>query len=225
MMLAAFDGDALYQLVILVLLGAGGLVKKFIERQQAGQGGAGAGEDVTRRRREDTRQRLAELEEEAGEVQGDPWLTFVEGEGPAPTDELPEGALLFDPNLLEEPVAAAAAPTRERSIEGGALEEFSLEGTSFDDGDASAQPWEPGERIRESVFDDIEQSVSQDITQHVDADMSGGVRGEAAKTTVPAHRRLRARRGWRDAVIVAEVLGSPVSLRGPASQPAGLRSD
>lgn len=222
MTLAAFDGDALYQLVILVLLGGGGLVKKFIERKQTGKGEPGEGESVKRRQREETLSRLAELERGGVELKADPFNPSAREASAREPVELQAKEFAIEPILVEEPYDASLA-TREVSIEGGALEEFSLEGGSYDLGTTSKEPWEPGGRIRASVFSDIELSVEHDITQHIEADMASGVRGEARAVKVPTHTRLRAHRGWRDAVIVAEVLGLPVSMRGPASQPAGLR--
>ena len=224
MTLAAFDGDALYQLVILVLLGGGGLVKKFIERNQTGKGEPGEGESVKRRQREETLSRLAELERGGVELKADPFNPSAREASAWEPVELQAKELAIEPILVEEPVDLSLA-TREESIEGGALEEFSLEGGSYDLGTTSKEPWEPGGRIRASVFSDIELSVEHDITQHIEADMAGGVRGEATTVKIPTHTTLRAHRGWRDAVIVAEVLGSPVSMRGPASQPAGLRDE
>ena len=227
MTLAAFEGDSLYQIVILVLFGVGSLVKKFWEARQGGQAEPGEGESATRRQREETLSRLAEFERGGVELKADPFNPFNPSAREASEREPVQfhtQELAIEPILVEEPVDLSLA-TREVSIEGGALEEFSLQGGAFDLGTTSKEPWEPGGRMRASVFSDIELSVEHDITQHVDADMAGGVRGEAGVAKIPAHKRLRARRGWRDAVIVAEVLGSPVSLRGPASQPAGLRDE
>jgi hypothetical protein len=224
MTLAAFDGDALYQLVILALLGGGGLVKKFFEARQGGQDDSSQGSPYKfKTHRDEGPLRRSSGTRRSADRPLDPWVASIEEGGVPPETSAPQ-ELVPEPILVQEPVDAAAA-TPEVSIEGGALEEFSLEGGSFDLGTASKEPWEPGGRIRESVFADIEQSVAHDITEHVDADMAGGVRGEAGVVNVPVHKRLRARRGWRDAVIVAEVLGSPVSMRGPASQPAGLRDE
>jgi hypothetical protein len=221
MTLAAFDGDSLYQLVILALLGGGSLVKKFFEAKQGGAGAPGKGESVSQRRREETLSRLRALEQSPEEPGVDPWSASVEAEEAA-TQQMREPVL--EAASVEEPFDLALA-TREESIEGGAIEEFSLEGGSFDQGTASQEPFQPGNRIRRSVFEDIEQSVAHDITEHVAADMAGGVRGEARKSEVRVQKVLHAKSGWRDAVIAAEILGSPVSLRDPASQPAGLRSE
>jgi hypothetical protein len=224
MTLAAFDGDALYQLVILVLLGGGGLVKKFIERNQAGEGEPGEGESATRRQREETLSRLAEFERGGVELKADPFNPSAREASAREPVQLYTKELAMEPILLEEPFDASLA-TREVSIEGGALEEFSLEGGVFETEMSSKEPLDLSGRMRASVFEDIEQSVSHDITEHVAADMAGGVRGEATEARATSHKRSRARRGWRAAVIAAEVLGSPVCMRGPASQPAGLRDE
>jgi len=226
MSLAAFDGDALYQLVILIILGGGSLVKKFFEGRQGGQDDPSQGSPYKFKthRDEGPLRRSSRTRRSSVDRPLDPWVATVE-EGDAQVSEAEAlRELVVEPELVEVPFDPAAA-TREVSIEGGPLEEFSLEGRSFDDGTASTEPWEPEQRIRESVFKDIEESVSKDITQHVDADMSGGVRGEAQVPTVKVHKVQRAHRGWRDAVIAAEILGAPVSLRDPATQAAGLRSE
>jgi hypothetical protein len=229
MTLAALDGDALYQIVILALLGGGSLVKKFFEAQQARRvvqdaKGPDAFERANRRKREQTMDRLADVEEEMDDDIQDPWVA-QESEGAdvgAPEKVYRE----LDPAPLPTRGRVdAAAATLEVSIEGGALEDFSTVVETADRGSSSGGRWEPGGRIRESVFADIEQSVAHDIIEHVDADMAGGVRGEARAGKVRIQKVPRARYGWRDAVIAAEVLASPVSLRDSASQPAGLRSE
>ena len=227
MNLAAFDSEAIGQLVILLLLGAGSLVKKFFEAKQVVDDAKGpdAFERANERKRTEIFDRLADLEEEMEQELQDPWGPGGGEEVRAKsTESLGVEELVGEPTFVAESYDPAAA-TREVSIESASLEGVSLEGASFDQGTASTEPWEPGGRIRASVFEDIEQSVSKDITEHVAADMAGGVRGEATAVKATVHKLSRAHRGWRDAVIAAEILGAPVSLRGPATQPLGLRSE
>lgn len=229
MSLAAFDAEAIGQLVILILLGAGSLVKKFFEARQVVDDAKG-NEEIKRRVKERSRSdifdRLAEIEEEMGSQLQDPWGRAPEEEARAEAPAaLQLEELVGEPVLVEE-ASDPGAPTREASIEGPSLEGASLEGASFDQGTVSSEPWRPEERIRASVFEDIERSVAKDITEHVTADMSGGVRGEASAVRAQAKLQDKrgAHRGWRDAVIAAELLGQPVALKGPATQPAGLRN-
>jgi len=227
MSLAAFDSEAIGQLVILILLGAGSLVKKFLEGKQVVDDAKGpdAFERASKRKRTEIFDRLAELEEEMEVEPQDPWGPGGGAAVRARSAEALELEELVDgPMFLEEPYDPAAS-TPEVSIESASLEGASLEGASFDQGTVPNEPWMPGARIRASVFEDIEQSVSKDITEHVAADMAGGVRGEAKAVRATVHKQSRAHRGWRDAVIAAEILGAPVSLRGPATQPLGLRSE
>lgn len=230
MSLAAFDAEAIGQLVILILLGAGSLVKKFFEARQVVDDAKG-NEEIKRRVKERSRSdifdRLAEIEEEMGSQLQDPWGRAPEEEARAEAPAaLQLEELVGEPVLVEE-ASDPGAPTREASIEGPSLEGASLEGASFDQGTVSSEPWRPEERIRASVFEDIERSVAKDITEHVTADMSGGVRGEASAVSAQAKLQDKrgAHRGWRDAVIAAELLGQPVALKGPATQPAGLRNE
>ncbi len=230
MSLAAFDAEAIGQLVILILLGAGSLVKKFFEARQVVEDAKG-NEEIKRRVKERSRSdifdRLAEIEEQMGSQPQDPWGRGSEGEARAEAPAaLQLEELVGEPVLVEE-AYDPGAPTREASIEGPSLEGASLEGASFDQGTVSSEPWRPEERIRASVFEDIERSVAKDITEHVAADMSGGVRGEASAVKAQAKLQSKrgAHRGWRDAVIAAELLGQPVALKGPATQPAGLRNE
>ena len=230
MSLAAFDAEAIGQLVILILLGAGSLVKKFFEARQVVDDAKGQGEikrRIEERSRSDIFDRLAEIEEEMGSQLQDPWGRAPEGKARAEAPAaLQLEELVGEPVLVEE-AYDPGAPTREASIEGPSLEGASLEGASFDQGTVSSEPWRPEERIRASVFEDIERSVAKDITEHVAADMSGGVRGEASAVKAQAKLQSKrgAHRGWRDAVIAAELLGQPVALKGPATQPAGLRNE
>jgi len=223
-MLAAVD-DSILNVVVLVLLGAGSLVKSFLDRKKAQEGEAGAGSSVGRSRRNETRKRLAKME--GGEKDApakDPWQVLLEGGDPRTAED---GAAMeeevVEPVFIEEPVAGPSAPTPEVSIESEALGGLILERGSFDDGTLSTEPWDPGERIRKSVFEDIEQSVRSDVSEHVAADMGEGVRGEG-QAEQPVHLKRRAHRGWRDAVVAAEVLGAPLALRDSESQPGGLRN-
>lgn len=227
-MLAAFDPDSLLKLVVLVLLGSGGLVKSFLERKRARE--AGGGESVSHRRRAETQRRLAELEaEERGVPAEDPWQILLEGGDPrtaagraAVEEELLEEELVSEPFFVEEPVVSASAATPEVSIEGRALGVSSAELGSYDEGQALAEPWDPGARIQAAVFEDIERMVVSDVTEHVRADMGEGVRGEAGSVAAIVERPAHARRGWRGAVLAAEVLGPPLALRDLARQPSGL---
>jgi len=227
--LAAFDSEAIFQLVVLVLLGSGGMVKKFMERKRGQDGEAGV---ARRRRSAEARAQRSELEEgEPDAPAEDPWQIVLGGgdlqmveDSAVMEEELFEEEVFVEPAPVEESVVAASAPTPEVSIEGPALGMESVFSGSFDQGTISKEAWNPGERIRESVFKDIEQSVSADISEHIKADMGEGVRGEATVVEIPVHTMRHARRGWRDAVVAAEALGAPLALRDSASLPAGLRS-
>ena len=240
-MLAAVD-ESLFQLAVLLLLGAGSLVKTFLERKrkremeipsEAGvEQGDGEGEPakdplqalleavdpqtrVSYRRREDTLKRLAGVEdaEEQAELEQE---GFVE--------ELPDETAFVEA-LAASAATSAAAPTPEASILGAGLTGAGKMDDIYGQGTTSTEPWDPGSRIRKSVFEDIERSVATDISEHVAADMGGGIRGEATAAPKAAHTLVRhARRGWRDAVVAAEALGAPLALRDPASLPGGLRN-
>lgn len=227
-MLARIDGDALYQLVVLVLLGGGSLLKSLKEKSAKGSGAAGRERlgnrmaDRVQRGREDVLDRLSAFEGKQGTATSDPWQQIKEmGEE---TEVAAQAAAAEEEFYLEEllrgdPVADQAAATPEVSLEGA-----SLEGQSFDDGTLSDIDWEPGERIRAAVREDIEKKVSMDITAHVEADMSGGVRGDAKVVASRPMKRALASHSWRDAVIAAELLGAPLAMRGPESQVPGLRN-
>lgn len=226
-MLAAFDPESLLQLVVLVLLGSGGLIKKFFSKEEEGKRPE-AGEAVKQRRRAATGRRLGELEGgERGVPEKDPWQILMEGgdprtaEGQAAAEEWEDG-LEIEPFVEDVPVLSAAAATPEVSIEGpplgGAFEAWE----SFGGAPDSEDPWDPGARIRASVSQDIEQHVAADVTAHVLADMAEGVRGEADLSVAKVEMKRRARRGWGAAVIAAEVLGRPIALRDLATHPDGL---
>lgn len=232
-MLAAFDPDSLLKLVVLVLLGSGGLVKSFLERKRARE--AGGGESVSRRRRAETQRRLAELEGgERGVPAEDPWQILLEGGDPRTAagraaveedlleEELLEEELVSEPFFVEEPVVSASAATPEVSIARRALGESSVDWDSFDEGKALTELGDPGARIRASVFEDLGSSLPSDIAEHVSADMAEGLRGEAVIVEAIIERKAHARRGWRGAVLAAEVLGPPLALRDLARQPSGL---
>jgi hypothetical protein len=226
-MLARIDGDALYQLVVLVLLGGGSLLKSLKEKNAKGKESTGRERlgnrmaDRVQRGREDVLDRLSAFEERQGAATSDPWQqikemgakTEVAAQAAAAEEEL-----YLEELLAEVPVADQAAATPEVSLEGA-----SLEGQSFDDGTLSDIDWEPGERIRAAVREDIEKKVTMDITAHVEADMSGGVRGDSTGAQTVSRKKSHARGRWRDAVIAAELLGAPLALRGPEAQAPGLR--
>jgi hypothetical protein len=232
-MLAAIDGDALYQLVVLVLLGGGSLLKSLREKAAKDSGAAerqGLGEsmaDRVRSGRGDVMSRLAafeERQEREGKASSDPWqeMMGVEGELEAAAQAAEDEELYLEELMVEVPVPAAGAATPEVSLEG-----VSLEGSSFDDDNGAlfTTDWEPGSRISEAVREDIEKKVSMDITAHVEADMAGGVRGDAKPATSQPVKHSKVRHSWRDAVIAAELLGAPLALRAPESQVPGLRND
>ena len=221
-MLARIDGDALYQLVVLVLLGGGSLLKSLKEKNAKEREATGRERlgnrmaDRVQRGREDVLDRLSAFEERQGAATSDPWQQIKEMAGKT---EGAAQAAAEEELLVEVPVPSRAAATPEVSLEGA-----SLEGQSFDDGTLSDIDWEPGGRIRDAVREDIEKKVSMDITAHVDADMSGGVRGDARVVASRPRKRSLASHSWRDAVIAAELLGAPLAMRGPESQVPGLRN-
>ena len=231
-MLAAIDGDALYQLVVLVLLGGGSLLKSW--REKAAKDAAGAKRprlgdsmaDRVQNGRGDVISRLAAFEERQerqgrmGEAPSDPWQEMEEElELESTAQAALEEELYLEELMVEVPVPSGAEATPEVSIESASLEGSSFDDVGFDDSD-----WVPGGRIREAVREDIEKKVSMDITAHVEADMSGGVRGDAQLTTSAPIKRSKARHPWRDAVIAAELLGAPLALRAAESQVPGLRN-
>ena len=228
-MLAAIDGDALYQLVVLVLLGGGSLLKSW--REKAAKDSAGAKRqrlgdsmaDRVQNGRGDVISRLAAFEERQGrmgEAPSDPWQGMEEElELESTAQAALEEELYLEELMVEVPVPSGAEATPEASIESGSLEGSSFDDVGFDDSD-----WVPGGRIREAVREDIEKKVSMDIAAHVEADMSGGVRGDAQLTTSAPIKRSKARHPWRDAVIAAELLGAPLALRAAESQVPGLRN-
>ena len=231
-MLAAIDGDALYQLVVLVLLGGGSLLKSW--REKAAKDSEGAKRqrlgdsmaDRVQNGRGDVISRLATFEERQerearmGEAPSDPWQGVEEElELESTAQAALEEELYLEELMVEVPVPSGAEATPEVSIESASLEGSSFDDVGFDDSD-----WEPGGRIREAVREDIEKKVSMDITAHVEADMSGGVRGDAQLTTSAPVKRSKARHSWRDAVIAAELLGAPLALRAAESQVPGLRN-
>ena len=231
-MLAAIDGDALYQLVVLVLLGGGSLLKSW--REKAAKDSEGAKRqrlgdsmaDRVQNGRGDVISRLATFEERQerearmGEAPSDPWQGVEEElELESTAQAALEEELYLEELMAEVPVPSGAEATPEVSIESASLEGSSFDDVGFDDSD-----WEPGGRIREAVREDIEKKVSMDITAHVEADMSGGVRGDAQLTTSAPVKRSKARHSWRDAVIAAELLGAPLALRAAESQVPGLRN-
>jgi hypothetical protein len=225
-MLARIDGDALYQLVVLVLLGGGSLLKSIMEKRAKGSEAARPerlGSRMARRvqrGREEVRDRLSAFEEKQEAANADPWQQLMEmGAKPeSAAQAAAEEELYLEELLAEASVSSQAAATPEVSLEGP-----SLEGQSFDQGTLSDVDWEPGARIRDAVREDIEKKVIMDITAHVEADMSGGVRGEARADASPSKKQPRGRHSWRDAVIAAELLGAPLALRGPEAQAPGLR--
>ena len=228
-MLAAIDGDALYQLVVLVLLGGGSLLKSW--REKAAKDSEGAKRqrlgdsmaDRVQNGRGDVISRLAafeERQERMGKAPSDPWQGVEEElELESTAQAALEEELYLEELMVEVPVPSGADATPEVSIESASLEGSSFDDVGFDDSD-----WEPGGRIREAVREDIEKKVSMDITAHVEADMSGGVRGDAQLTTSAPVKRSKARHSWRDAVIAAELLGAPLALRAAESQVPGLRN-
>jgi len=224
-MLARIDGDALYQLVVLVLLGGGSLLKSMLEKNAKGKESTGRVRlgrrmaDRVQRGREDVLERLSAVEERQGAATSDPWQQIKEMGGK--TESAAQAAaeeLYLEELLVDVPVPAQAAATPEVSLEGA-----SLEGVSFDQGGLSDVDWEPGGRIRDAVREDIEKKVSMDITARVEADMSGGVRGDSTGAQSASRKKRHARGRWRDAVIAAELLGAPLALRGPEAQAPGLR--
>jgi hypothetical protein len=225
-MLARIDGDALYQLVVLVLLGGGSLLKSLKEKNAKGKESTGRERlgnrmaDRVQRGREDVRDRLSAFEEKQGAATSDPWQQVKEmgGKTESAAQAAAEEEFYLEELLRGDPVADPAAATPEVSLEGA-----SLEGQSFDDGTLSDIDWEPGERIRAAVREDIEKKVTMDITAHVEADMSGGVRGDSTGAQTASRKKRHARGRWRDAVIAAELLGAPLALRGPEAQAPGLR--
>jgi hypothetical protein len=226
-MLARIDGDALYQLVVLVLLGGGSLLKSILEKKSKGSQAPGRERlgnrmaDRIERGREDVRDRLSAFEEKQGTAPSDPWQQIKEMAGK--TEGAAQAAAAEEELYLEELLAEASGPSKAAATPEVSLEGASLEGQSFDQGTLSDIDWEPGGRIRDAVREDIEKKVSMDITAHVEADMSGGVRGDARASETPSKKQPRARHSWRDAVIAAELLGAPLALRGPESQAPGLR--
>ncbi len=226
-MLARIDGDALYQLVVLVLLGGGSLLKSLKEKNAKGREATGRERlgnrmaDRVQRGREDVLERLSAVEERQGAATSDPWQQIKEmgEETEVAAQAAAEEEFYLEELLRGDPVADQAAATPEVSLEGE-----SLEGQSFDDGTLSDIDWEPGGRIRDAVREDIEKKVSMDITAHVEADMSGGVRGDARVVASRPRKRSLASHSWRDAVIAAELLGAPLAMRGPESQVPGLRN-
>jgi hypothetical protein len=226
-MLAAIDGDALYQLVVLVLLGGGSLLKSLKEKNAKGRETSGRERlgnrmaDRVQRGREDVLDRLSAFEESQGAANTDPWQQLMEkaGGGNSAAQTAEEEELYLDELLVEVPAPSTAAAIPEVSLVG-----TSLEGQSFDQGALPDLDWEPGGRIRDAVREDIERKVSMDIAAHVEADMSGGVRGDASASSTPSKKQQRGRHSWRAAVIAAELLGAPLALRGPESQAPGLRN-
>ena len=224
-MLARIDGDALYQLVVLVLLGGGSLLKSILEKKSKGSQAPGRERlgnrmaDRIQRGREDVRDRLSAFEEKQGTAPSDPWQQLMEMGAEAETAaQTAEEEELYLEEVLAEALSSKDAATPEVSLGGS-----SFETGSFDQGALSDIDWEPGGRIRDAVREDIEDKVSMDISAHVEADMSGGVRGDARASATPSKKQPRARHSWRAAVIAAELLGAPLALRGPESQAPGLR--
>ncbi|MDE0891676.1 MAG: hypothetical protein OSB14_05790 [Planctomycetota bacterium] len=220
-MLARIDGDALYQLVVLVLLGGGSLLKSILEKKSKGSEAPGRERlgnrmaDRIERGREDVRDRLSAFEEKQGTAPSDPWQQLMEmGAEAESAAQAAEEEELYLEEVLAEALSSKAAATPEVSLGGS-----SFETGVFDQGALSDIDWESGGRIRE----EIEDKVSMDLSAHVEADMSGGVRGDARANAIPSKKQPRARHSWRAAVIAAELLGAPLALRGPESQAPGLR--
>jgi len=224
-MLARIDGDALYQLVVLVLLGGGSLLKSILEKKSKGSGKAGSERlgsrmaDRIERGREGVRDRLSAFEEKQGPAPLDPWQQLMEmGAGAESAAQTAEEEELYLEEVLAEALSSKAAAAPEVSLGGS-----SFETGVFDQGALSDIEWDSDERIRDAVREEIEDKASMDISAHVEADMSGGVRGDARASSTPLKKQQRARHSWRAAVIAAELLGAPLALRGPESQVPGLR--
>jgi hypothetical protein len=224
-MLARIDGDALYQLVVLVLLGGGSLLKSILEKKSKGSGKAGSERlgsrmaDRIERGREGVRDRLSAFEEKQGTAPSDPWQQLMEmGAGAESAAQTAEEEELYLEEVLAEALSSKAAAAPEVSLGGS-----SFETGVFDQGALSDIEWDSDERIRDAVREEIEDKASMDISAHVEADMSGGVRGDARASSTPLKKQPRARHSWRAAVIAAELLGAPLALRGPESQVPGLR--
>jgi hypothetical protein len=221
-MLARIDGDALYQLVVLVLLGGGSLLKSILEKKSKGSQAPGRERlgnrmaDRIERGREDVRDRLSAFEEKQGTAPSDPWQQLMEmGAGAESAAQTAEEEELYLEEVLAEALSSKAAAAPEVSLGGS-----SFETGVFDQGALSDIEWDSDERIRDVVR---EEKASMDISAHVEADMSGGVRGDARASSTPLKKQQRARHSWRAAVIAAELLGAPLALRGPESQVPGLR--
>jgi hypothetical protein len=224
-MLARIDGDALYQLVVLVLLGGGSLLKSILEKKSKGSGKAGSERlgsrmaDRIERGREGVRDRLSAFEEKQGTAPSDPWQQLMEmGAGAESAAQTAEEEELYLEEVLAEALSSKAAAAPEVSLGGS-----SFETGVFDQGALSDIEWDSDERIRDAVREEIEDKASMDISAHVEADMSGGVRGDARASSTPLKKQPRARHSWRAAVIAAELLGAPLALRGSESQVPGLR--